>query len=255
MATLQAALPKVSGDRLFRNLAIAMAAVVVAGFSMQLAMGRSTFAAPVVLHVHAAVFFGWTALFVLQTMLVDRGSLALHRRLGWLGAGWAAAVVLLGSYVTVMTVRRGGAPFFFTPSYFLFMNVLMVLGFGTLVALAIRMRRRTDWHRRLMICAMAILTGPAIGRILPLPLMIPWAAWGVFAALLLFPAIGMIADVRRTGRVHPAWWRGVATIAAIQIVIGIVAASPPGLALYRVVVAGGAGEAVPPLDYPPFPGG
>ena len=30
------------------------------------------------------------------------------------------------------------------------------------------MRRRTDWHRRLMFCGMAILTGPGLGRLLPM---------------------------------------------------------------------------------------
>ena len=46
-----------------------MAAVIVAGFSLNLALGRSTFAVPVIYHVHAVTFFAWTGLFVLQTRL------------------------------------------------------------------------------------------------------------------------------------------------------------------------------------------
>ncbi len=241
------------GPRFFLKLAIAMAVVIFVGFSLQWVMGRSTFAVPVAVHVHALLFFGWTVLFVVQTAFAGRADRKLHRRLGWIGAGWAGAVVIVGVYTTAMMVRRGGAPFFFTPAYFLFMNALFVTGFGGLVAAAIRLRRRTEWHRRLMICAMAILTGPAFGRILPLPLMIPWAAWGVFAAVLLFPAAGMLADLRRRGRVHAAWWWGTGTITAIQLAIGIVAASPPGLALYHLVMRGGGAEAVAPDVYPPFP--
>ena len=253
MATMHMPGRAVDDRRFFLKMAIAMAVVIMLGFSMQVAMGRSTFAAPVLLHVHALVFFGWTALFVLQSALVDRGTMALHRRLGWIAVGWAAVVVMLGIYMTVMMVRRGAAPFFFTPSLFLFMNVLGVLCFGGLFAAAIRLRRRTDWHRRLMLCAMATLTGPAIGRLLPMPLLIPWAAWGVTAAVLIFPIIGAFADRRRTGRVHRAWIWGIATIVAVQFAMEIAAASPPGLALYRMVVVGGAGETVAPLDYPPFP--
>ncbi len=241
------------GPRFFLKLAIAMAVVIFVGFSLQWVMGRSTFAVPVAVHVHALLFFGWTVLFVVQTAFAGRADRKLHRRLGWIGACWAGAVVIVGVYTTAMMVRRGGAPFFFTPAYFLFMNALFVTGFGGLVAAAIRLRRRTEWHRRLMICAMAILTGPAFGRILPLPLMIPWAAWGVFAAVLLFPAAGMLADLRRRGRVHAAWWWGTGTITAIQLAIGIVAASPPGLALYHLVMRGGGAEAVAPDVYPPFP--
>ncbi|MCP3735960.1 hypothetical protein M9979_13890 [Sphingomonas sp. RP10(2022)] len=239
--------------RFFFWLAVAMTVVIVAGFSMQLAMGRSSFAVPVRLHIHAAVFFGWTALYLMQNWLVASGSVALHRRIGWLGAGWAVAVVVLGIYMTVMMVRRGGAPFFFVPSYFLFMNSLSVLCFGGLVAAAIRLRRQTAWHNRLMACAMAGLTGPAWGRLLPAPFMIPWVGWGVFAAVMLFPIAGVVADLRTRGRVHPGWWWGIAALTVTQVAMDVAATSAPGLALYRAAVAGTPGEAVAPLSYPPFP--
>lgn len=243
------------GHGLFLGLAIAMAVTIVAGFSMQLAMGRSTFAAPWPVHLHALVFFGWTALYVLQNALVATGSVALHRRLGWIGAGWAAAVVVIGVATTVMMVRRGSAPFFFQPAFFLFMNSLSVLCFGGLVGAAIRLRRRTDWHRRLMTCGMAGLTGPAFGRLLPMPLLIPWAAWAVFAAILILPLIGLVVDTRRRGRVHPAWLWGIGALTITQLAMGIMAGSVPGLAVYDLVTAGAPGAAVAPLAYPAPPPG
>lgn len=245
---------RVSGDhRFFLISAILMAVVVVAGFSMQLAMGRSTFAVPAALHVHALVFFGWTAFYVLQNALVARGSIRLHRRLGWIGAFWATAVVVLGIYTTVMMVRRGATPFFFKPNYFLFMNVLTALGFGALVAWAIVLRRRTDWHRRLFLCAMAMLIGPAFGRLVPLPLVMPHGAWAVYACVMLFPLAGAIADRRRLGRVHPAYWCGIGVITALQLTMDIVSPTAPGLAVYRAVTAGTPGAAVAPMDLPPPP--
>ncbi len=242
-----------ANQRFFLKLAVAMALVIFIGFSLQWLMGRSTFAMPAAVHVHALLFIGWTVLFVVQTTFAGRRDRTLHRRLGWVGALWATVMVIVGIYTTAMMVRRGAAPFFFTPAYFLCMNTLFVAGFGALVAAAIVLRRRTEWHRRLMICAMAILTGPAFGRILPMPLLIPWAAWFVTAAVLLFPLAGMIADLRRDRRVHRAWWWGAGTIVAIHVSIGVVAESAPGLALYRLVVGGGAGADVSPLAYPPFP--
>lgn len=241
--------------RFFFTMAIAMAVTIMLGFSAQLAMGRSSFGAPFMVHVHAVVFFGWTAFYVLQNGLIAAGSVALHKRLGWFGTGWATAIVLLGIYTTVTMVRRGRTPFFFEPNYFLFMNSLTVLGFGGLTAAAIVFRKRTDWHRRLLFCAMAILTGPAFGRLLPMPLLIPWAGWAVFAAVMIFPVLGIFGDLRRMGRVHPAWWWGIGTIAALQCAIGIAAFSAPGLAIYGAITSGTPGAAVPPLWFPPPPPG
>lgn len=120
-----------------------MAALNVAGFSFQWFMGRSSFGAPPLVHVHAGVFFGWIALFVTQTALAARGSLVLHRRLGWVAAGWAAVMVVVGISLTTLMVRQGRAPFFFTPGYFLVMNSVAVLTFAGLVAAAIRRGGRT----------------------------------------------------------------------------------------------------------------
>lgn len=239
--------------RFFLTMAIVMALTIAAGFSFQLAMGRSSFHVPLYIHVHALVFFGWTTLYVAQNALAASGSIALHRRLGWLGAGWMTAMPLVGIYTTVLMVQRGGAPFFFLPAYFLVMNSLSVLTFFGLGVAAILLRRRTDWHRRLHYCGMTVLTGPALGRLLPMPLLIPWAGWAVFAATLVFPVIGIAADLRRTGRVHPAWWWGLGALVVMQLAIAAIGGGGLGVALYNAVVAGTPGASVAPLAYPPFP--
>jgi hypothetical protein len=240
-------------DRFFFVMAVVMALTLVAGFSVQLAMGRSSFQAPMLVHVHALTFFGWTVYFVVQAGLGAGGSLGLHRRLGWLGAAWAAAMVIVGTAATVAMVRRGAVPFFFQPLGFLLMNALSVLTFALLVAAAIALRRRTDWHRRLLYCGMALLTGPGWGRLLPMPLLIPFAELAVFGAVMIFPLIGVIADLRRSGRVHPAWWAGIAALCAFQLSLSPLAHSVAGQALYASVTAGTPGAAVPPLAYPPLP--
>jgi hypothetical protein len=150
-------------------------------------------------------------------------------------------------------VQRGAAPFFFEPGYFLIMNALSVLCFAGLTTAAILLRKRTDWHRRLHYCGMAMLTGPGWGRLLPMPLLIPWAGWIVFAVILLFPLAGVIADLRRSGRVHPAWWYGIAAMVGTQAVTALVTYSPLGVAIYGAAVAGSPGSGIAPLVYPPSP--
>ena len=256
MATQAAPRPAFGRDeRFFLKMAVAMALTIVAGFSFQLATGRSTFAAPPLVHAHALVFFGWVALYLAQNVLVTRGSMTLHRRLGWLSCGWALAIMVLGIYTTIATVRRGTSPFFFEPAYFLVMNALSVLCFGALTAAAIMFRRQTAWHRRLLYCGMAVLTGPAFGRLLPLPLMIPHAGWAVFAAVMIWPAIGVIADRRRRGTVHRGWWWGIGAITTTQIAMSLIAYSPLGVDMYEAAVQGYPGAATAPLDFSAPPTG
>ncbi|TZG29632.1 hypothetical protein FYJ91_01355 [Sphingomonas montanisoli] len=244
------------GTRFFQVSAIIMALVLVAGFSVQVAMGRSTFAAPWVVHAHALIFFGWTALYLVQATLAgNSAAISLHRRLGWLALLWVPAMVAAGIAVTVLMVRRGHAPFFFTPLYFLIMNPLTVLTFAGLTGAAIVMRRRTQWHRRLMFCGMTILLGPGFGRLLPMPFLIPLAGWAAFAAIILFPIAGIVRDLRADRRVHPAWWWGVGTIVAMQVGIDLIVMSPIGDAIYAGVTAGSPGAALSPAAYPPPPSG
>jgi hypothetical protein len=256
MATQATPLPGFGrDDRFFLTMAIAMALTIVAGFSLQLAAGRSSFAAPALVHLHAIVFFGFVTLTVIQNILVTRGSIALHRRLGWIGAGWASAMVVIGITITATMTRNGTTPFFFLPAYFLVMNSLSILCFGGLLAAAILLRKRTEWHRRLMFCAVAVLTGPAFGRLLPMPLLIPYAGWAVFGAVMLWPLIGMLADRRRHGAVHPAWAWGAGALVATQLLTAVIPHTPIGIAFYDAVTAGHPGAEVAPLDYPPPPAG
>ena len=211
--------------RFFLTMAIAMALVIVAGFATNLAMGRSSFAVPLLYHIHAFVFFGWVALYVTQNALVASGSVALHRRLGWLAAVWAPVIALLGIAMTVYSRKRT--------------NSLSVLTFAGLVKAAIANRRRTDWHRRLMFCAMAYLTGPGFGRLLPAPLLIPWAFWvAAFVAPTIFPLIGIVFDFRRNGKIHPAWLWGIGAALTAFVVADLIAYSAPGTAITRAVIAG-----------------
>jgi hypothetical protein len=246
MATLaESVAPARSEERFFFKLACSITFVLVAGFSMQLALGRSSFAVPLAYHVHAVVFFGWLALFLTQSGLAASGNLSLHRRLGWLSAVWVPVMVAAAIAVTVTSLRRTGGPFFFDANEFLLGNLVGALTFAALVFTAVRMRRRSDWHRRLMIGAMAAITGPGWGRLLPTPLLVPYA-WEVTNSIgMIFIAAGMIRDKRTNGRVHPAWW--VALAAGLGwIALGeLIAYTPWAVEFTRSVMEGYPGAARP----------
>lgn len=254
MATLAPARAVVPGDtRFFLYASFVMAGILVAGFLMQLASGRSSFGAPPLVHAHAVVFFGWVVIYVLQNVFAASGLQTLHRRLGWLAAVWVVPMILLGFAVTVALVQRGSVPFIFTPLQFLIFDPLTLVSFAALTAAAIALRRRTEWHRRLHFCAMAMLLGPGIGRLIPMPLLMPYAWEATLLFILPFPIAGMISDRRRTGVTHPAWRWGLGAIIGSTVLIELLTYGPLGFPIYRAVTAGTPGASVAPLQHPSPP--
>jgi hypothetical protein len=247
--------PAIGDERFFLRSAILMAAIIVLGFSFQLAMGRSTFASPARVHVHAILFMGWVAIYLTQNVLVARDRIDLHRKLGWVAAAWAAAMVVSGFVVTIAMVRGGTVPFFFRPLQFLVFDPIAILTFGSLTAAAITLRRRTEWHRRLHFCGMAMLLGPAFGRLLPMPLLQPWSWEAVFLVSLLFPIAGALLDIRRSGHVHAAWKWGIGAMLLSLVLTQVLTYGPLGTPIYDAVTDGSPGEKLDPLAFPPPPEG
>lgn len=240
MATVTEPLPRARGrDRFFLYLSLAMCAVIVAGFALNLALGRSSFAVPLIYHVHAAIFFGWVALFMTQNLLVASGAVRIHRALGVLALAWVPMMLVAGVAMMLFSVRDHGGPPFFDLREFLFGNPADLLCFAGLVLTAVAMRGNSPWHRRLMICATAILTGPGFGRLLPTPFLVPWA-WIIVGGLtpLIFPLIGIAGDFFRARRVHPAWLWGMGAMIFAHFGAEAIAFTPFGESVTRAVVAG-----------------
>ena len=239
MATVVNAEPRVRGEtRFFTIMAFVMSFIIVAGFSLNVAMGRSSFDVPAAYHIHAAIFMGWIGLYLAQHVTISRGAIALHRTLGRLAYVWVPAMVFAGTMVMIVVARRTGGPFFFNKSEFLISNIAVLVTFGALAWWALLRQRYTGWHRRLFLCSMAVLLGPGLGRLLPMPLMIP-NAWLITQLItFLFPVIGMIADKRREGSVHPAYFWGLGIYVAAFTASMLVAYSPLGYAITESLVAG-----------------
>ena len=254
MATAQQThLPAVGDERFFLHAAFVMTAIIVTGFSLHLAMGRSTFASPVRVHAHAILFMGWVGIYLLQNIFVATGRIDLHRKLGWIAAAWLVPMVVSGFVVTVVMVRSSTVPFFFQPLQFLVFDPVAILAFAGLTVAAILLRRRTEWHRRLHFCGMTILLAPAFGRLLPLPFLQPWAWETTVAVTLLFPIVGALSDKRRSGRAHPAWSWGIGAILGSVILTQAITYTRVGTAIYRAVTEGYPGASVDPLGFRPMP--
>ena len=245
MATVARRAAGTDGTRFFLIIACAMALVIVAGFSLNLAAGRSSFALPWPYHVHAVIFMGWLGLHVAQAMTIATGNIALHRKLGRLGYAFVPMMVAVGLMIIVVSLRTTGGPFFFAKNEFAVSNTTGLLVFGGLAIWALRVRRHTGWHRRLMLVAMSVLTGPGLGRLLPMFLLMPYSWTATILLTWIFPVIGMIADWRREGRVHPAYVWGMGINVGVFIASMALAFTPAGYALTEWVTAGSPGAARP----------
>lgn len=231
--------------RFFVIMTLAMALVIVAGFSLNLAMGRSSFAAPWPFHFHGVIFMAWLGLTAMQVLTISTGNRALHRQLGRLAYVMIPVMVAAGLMIITVSLRTTGGPFFFAKNEFLVSNTAGLLVFGGLALWALRVRRHTGWHRRLMLVAMSVLTGPGLGRLLPMPLLIPHAWTTAILSTFVFPVIGMIVDWRREGRVHPAYVWGMGINVGVFIASMTLAYTPIGYALTEWVTAGSPGAARP----------
>ena len=202
--TVPSASAEVRERRFFLIMAVAIALTVVVAFSLFYAAGISRFDSPWWVHVHGVTFVGWIALYLIQNTLVVRNDIALHRKLGRIGAAYAAWMVVVGLVLTPLTLAVGRSPPFFTSSYFLALDLINIAVFAALVYAGIRNRNRTDWHRRLMLCATICVIAPAVGRLIVLSGAAMTAPVNA-GFLLLYVVAGMLFDWSNRGRVHPAY--------------------------------------------------
>ncbi len=123
---------------------------------------------PFILYVHAAVFSGWLIFFILQSTLVLTHNVPLHRRIGWFGAALGVAIpavgfptaVVMGRFNILHSLNAKAAADLLIPFFDMF-------AFSIPFALAIYWRRKSEFHRRLILMATCALTAAAFGRFPP----------------------------------------------------------------------------------------
>ncbi|MEO6151853.1 MAG: hypothetical protein ABIT09_01165 [Croceibacterium sp.] len=217
----------------FFYMALAVLMTALAGFGSFFAIGASRIDSPWWVHLHGMSMVTWVGLYVTQNWLVVRGNITAHRALGPLAAAWSVWIFGLGVWVTVMDLRTGRVPPFFTPNYFLVMDWLNMLAFAALAWSAISLRRKPDWHKRLMLGAMIQLIAVAWGRMTFPYIFDQRANWLVMVILLGYFAVGMLFDRRTRGAVHPAYFWGAGVLVGYISLSYVLSGLPPVLALTK----------------------
>ncbi len=153
--------------RFYLWMAIAMTATAFLGFVptfwVPLAQGIPERIG--VLAIHALLSFGWTLLLICQTWLAASGNIARHRDVGMIGVSLATAVTIFGTLAAINAAQRAvAANFADAGEAFMIVPMAAMLSFAVLVVAAIVNVRRSDWHKRLLISATAVLLEAPIAR-------------------------------------------------------------------------------------------
>jgi hypothetical protein len=134
-----------------------------------------------VIHVHAAVYVGWLAIFIAQAAFAATKRMDLHVRLGNIAIGYGVLVIVMGVTVAIsMFAVRVQAGNIEQAQMRLTAPLLDMVFFAPLFAAAVRFRRKPEIHKRLMIVATTVLLVAAVGRMTflgrPWPLLLLWCS-------------------------------------------------------------------------------
>jgi len=158
---------------------------------------------PLVLHVHAAVFVGWLALFTVQAGFAAARRVDLHVRVGRIGIGYGFVVIAVG--LTTGLVRASSyvaSGDFAEGSDLLYSATLDMTVFAPFFVGAVLLRRRPEVHKRLMIVAGTSLLVAAVFRMSFL-LGTPRNLWLAHAIWFSPVWLTLLADYWKRREVHP----------------------------------------------------
>lgn len=208
--------PRQSGaERWFYTAATALLLVLtVAGFHHFYLHGRASpgreITPPIrgLVLTHGALMTAWLLFALAQPLLATTRNVALHRRLGFLGAALAVVLVAVGLRIAVASaaVTPPGVMFGpLTPRQFMAVPFLGILLFAGLVALGIRFRAEPGLHRPLMFLATLSVCSAGLGRIESLNAFFAGGLWyrafGDFFNVVIFGALAVLAHATLTRRV------------------------------------------------------
>ena len=233
----------VSRDRFFVGMAWVLLAVNVVGFAPSYFL-KPLVESPVLplrTHLHGVLFTSWLVLFVVQTTLVARGDVRLHRKLGVAGAVLAGLMVASG--LTILYFRAleyTGTPGSMAgTATVVWGNLALLALFSGFVATGIAMRRSPDVHKRLMLLASLSMMPQSLGRIgrstvfqssgLPLPGEIVVAVGGLVALMGAMVLHDLVVD----GRPHRVTLVGVPLLFVSIVVSAVVV---PGTAFAQGLI-------------------
>lgn len=197
------------GSHFYLAMAWLAAAAALAGFSTTyfFPLAGHRFHGPVVAHLHGLLFFGWIALLIVQVSLVRRRNLRLHKRLGvaalFLAPAMAVTCTMMGLYAVSRDLAAGGGDSAYSQLVGVLTSMLLFLAF---VGIGLALRKRPDWHKRMMLLATIAILWPAWFRFRHFLAWVPrpdlLLAIGLADSLIL---VAILRDALTFRRIHPAW--------------------------------------------------
>ena len=235
-----------------RRFYVAMAAIFVliafGGFipTYWAKLATGSFTGAPILHIHGTLFFAWTLLFFVQTVLIANGRRLDHRSWGMVGISLATGMgftVVLAAINSMKFAERMGMGD--AARSFSVVSLTALVAFAVLFSLAIINNRRPETHKRLMILAMIPLMQAAAGRVFAL-LFAPPGAIGPPPVMMATPpglavdmliVAAMVYDWRTLGRPHKVYLIGGPAILAQQLLCVPLGASAGWMSVARWVEA------------------
>jgi hypothetical protein len=154
---------------------------------------------PWILYVHATIFTGWLAFFLLQTILVRSRKVTWHRRLGGFGVVLGSLIPIVG-VSTAIVMGRFNIGVLHLPDVetSLIVPLFDMVCFTSTFPLAVYWRKKPELHRRLMLVASCALTAAGFGRFVghALP---DYLFYGGVDLLIL---LGVVRDLILDRRIH-----------------------------------------------------
>jgi len=206
-------------------MTLLMALFVFGGFGMTylIPLARGTFPpAPPVVHLHGVILFAWTALLVVQSLLVNVKNVRLHRSLGTFGVALASAVFFIASLITIIGAKTGlQLP---DDAGLFYLSVVAPPSFAVIFALAIRAVKTPQVHRNLILLAMVSILMPGINRfymiglgLTRVPFYPTYLTMDAMAAAILWH------ERKATGGISRMTWIAVAIVVVPQAFLPLVA--------------------------------
>jgi hypothetical protein len=199
-------------------MALLIPAIVVYGFSFTIGKNliHPVIPRPSILYVHAAVFSGWLAFFLLQSALVRTRNVNWHRSIGWFGAAFGGLIPVVGVATAIAMARFDIAQLH---QSHVEMDLMIPLwdmaAFTAAFALAICWRQKPEYHRRLVLIATCSLTAAAFGRFPPY-LLNPVFFYAGVDLLVLF---GAVRDCVVCRKIHPVYLYALPALIAGQAIV------------------------------------
>jgi len=236
-------------SRFYLGMAILFALIGFLGFTptywSKLATG--SFGGNPILHIHGALFFGWTLLYITQTWLVASGRTVNHRALGLLGISWFTAMAIAVVLANINAIKVAQAMGFGDAAARFSAVSLLSLGLMICIfVLAIANVNRPEMHKRFMILFMIpmmqaalarvfmVIMPPPPGAIGPPPIFVSLPPGAVACLLLLIP---IIHDWRTRGRPHPVYLIGLPVL-ALQMISAVPIGNSAGWIAFANALAG-----------------